>query len=240
MRRIEEKTGWESARADVLFTDAGLEAAAVHERLLRAIRARVERWAVIDAARRAAEDAVVRANARVAWVDLLLDRAVRGFSNELLRDVGGRADHKVFAAYFPEPPGEVIRLGLESEITRCEGFRVVRERVALSVAAGAKLDAVEAAMATGRVALEERRQAFAARAGASLDLTTWKEETNAVRESAYVQLRAWALENGEERGYADRFFPAGTARATKGSVKGGKDDEPGEDGDEEDAVTKTG
>lgn len=223
MRQIEEKTGWEAARADVLFTESMLKAAQHHGKLHRAVRALVERWTDVDAARSAAEDGVVRANARVAWVDLGLDRQVRAFANELLRDAGGNAEDKAFRAFFPEAPNEVVRLGLESEIERCARFGAVREKVALSKTAAAKLAAVEEALTAGKAAVQARRDAFTARTGASLDVASWKEAANAARESVYIQLRAWALEHGEERGYADRFFPAGSARPAR-AASGADDD----------------
>jgi hypothetical protein len=230
MRKISEKTSWAAARAEVVFTDAVLDASGEHPKLLRAMRAQVERWMVIDAARQAAEDGVVRAHARVAWQDLRLDRRVRAFANELLRDAGGRADDKTFRAYFPEAPNEVIRLGLENEIERCERFATVRGKVAVSKAAAAKLAAVEEAITDGKAALKARRDAFAARTGVSLDVAGWKEASNAARESVYVQLRAWALEHGEERGYAERFFPANNSRVTVADEDegggGGKDEKP--------------
>lgn len=219
MRQIDEKTGWEASRAEVLFTESVLAASEEHPKLLRAMRAQNERWTALDAVRRAAEDGVVRANARVSWLDLRLDGRVRAFANELLRDAGGNKDDKTFRAYFPEAPNEVIRLGLESEIERCERFQTVRERVALSKAAAAKLAAVEAAISEGKAALQGRRDAFAARTGVSLDVESWKDATNGARESVYLQLRTWALENGEERGYADRFFPLGNARATRATAE---------------------
>lgn len=222
MRQIEEKTGWEAARAEVLFTESVLGASEEHPKLLRAMRVQNERWTALDVARRAAEDGVVRANARVSWLDLRLDGRVRAFANELLRDAGGNKDDKSFRAYFPEAPGEVIRLGLESEIERCERFNTVRERVTLSKAAAAKLAAVDAAISEGKAALQGRRDSFAARTGVSLDVESWKEATNAARESVYLQLRTWALENGEERGYADRFFPLGNARSTRAAVEDGE------------------
>lgn len=221
MKRIEEKTGWEASRGEVLFSDVVLEAAGEHPKLQRAMRAQVERWSAIDAVRRAADDGVVRANARIAWSDRVLDRAVQRFANELLRDAGGDKDDKGFRAYFPEAPNEVVRLGLESEIARCERFGTVRKKVALSKGAAAKLGEVEAAMAAGKVALKARREAFAARTEASLDVATWKDATNAARESVYVQLRTWAIEHGEERGYAERFFPVGGGRATRAAAAEG-------------------
>jgi hypothetical protein len=233
MRKIEEKTGWEAARGEVLFSVVVLDAAGEHPKQLRAMRSQVDRWSVIDVERRAAEDAIVSSHAGVAWRDRVLDRAVQGFANELLRDAGGNKDDKTFRAYFPEAPNEVIRLGLESEIERCEAFDTVRKKFPLSKSAAAKLAAVDEALDAGRVAIKARRDAFAQRMGVSLDIATWKDAANAARESVYVQLRAWGLEHGEERGYADRFFPVGGSRASRGGS-----DEEGEGGGGSDGGTE--
>ncbi len=228
MREFDDKTSWEGARAEVLFTASVLEAAGAHERLLKALRQQLERWTAVETARRGADDAIVKANARVSWADHVLDLAVRGFANEVLRDAGGNAEHKQFKAYFPEPPNEIIRLGLESEVERCERFAAVRSKVTLSKTAAARLGAVDKAVVAGRSALAQRREAYTAQAQASLDVGNWKEATNGARVSAFVQLQAWALENENERSYADRFFPT---RATRKVASGAtpKDDKTGDE-----------
>src|SRR5262249_13369965 len=81
MRQFDDKTSWDGARGDVLFTVSVLNAAEVHGKLLKALRKQLEAWQPLDVARRAAEDDIVVANARVAWCDLVLDRAVRLFAN---------------------------------------------------------------------------------------------------------------------------------------------------------------
>lgn len=230
MREFDEKTGWEGGRAEVLYTFAVLEAAGSHDKLKRAITLQLDRWNTLEKARRAAEDGVVTANACVAWADHVLDNAVRGFANEVLHDVGGDATKRNFTAFFPEPPSEVIRMGLEAEVDRCERFAVVAEKVPLSKAATAKLAAVTAAMEAGKAALARRRDAYNAQAQASLDVASWKESANATRVSVFVQLQAWALEHEEERAYADRFFPVRTATRRKGAKDEGEGGGGGHDG----------
>ncbi|MBI5517956.1 MAG: hypothetical protein HY909_29560 [Deltaproteobacteria bacterium] len=215
MREFNEGTGLERARGDTLYTVSVLEASGSHEKLLRSLKLHLERWTHVDAARRAAEDGIVRTNALVAWADHGLDAAVRGFANEVLRDVGGDKDHRTFKTLFPEAPNEVLKLGLESELEHAERLVSVAGKVDVSKTAGAKLAAVKSAMAAGRDALAQRRKAFLAQGQASLDAASWKEAANNARVSAYVQLQGWALANHEERSYADRFFAQGGHRPTK-------------------------
>ena len=220
MRKFDEKTGLESGRRSVLFTAAALEASGRHERLAKALSQQLARWSEVDAARRAAEDRITRANAGVAWCDFALDHALKGFANELLRDVRGDASDKGFREFFPEAPSEVIRLGLEAEVARCEAIFVVAAKRKVTKGAVSALAMVRAAVEEGRKALAARRAAYAGQAEASLDVETWKESADAVRQSVHVQLQAWAIENGEDRSYADRFFPEAPTRRAKAQPKG--------------------
>lgn len=217
MREFDEKTSWEGGREEVLYTASVLDAAGAHDKLKRAVALQLERWNAVEKTRRAAEDGVVAANALVSWADHVLDNAVRAFANELLRDAGGDSSKRSFAAYFPEAPSEVVRMGLEAEVERCERFDAVAEKVPLSKTAGAKLAAVNAAITAGRAALTRRREAYTARAQASLDVASWKESANATRVSVFVQLQSWAVEHEEERAYADRFFPVRANARRKGA-----------------------
>lgn len=231
MRRFDDKTSWEGARSDVLFTLAALEASERHEKQLKAAQQQLTRWMPIEVARREAEDGITRANAKVSWCDYRLDRAVKRFANELLRDTEGERGDATFRRVFPEAPNEIIRLGLESEIERCETMFTVVAKLKLSKAATARFADVEAAMETGRGALTARRAAYTTQATVSIDIASWKQSTDAVRASIHVQLTAWALENNEDRDYADRFFPTSTAKRTKAKKPPKPDKGPGGGGD---------
>lgn len=207
MRRFSDAVGFVAARASTLFTLSALEASDEHDRLAKAVGLQLARWVAVDEARRGAEDGVTRCNARIAWCDYRLDRAVKRLGNEVLRDAGGDASNKLFKEMFPEPPSAVIKLGLEAEIARCEAFAPVVAKRKLSKAAAAAYADVLAAMDAGTRALAARRAAYAKSAEASLDVASWKEATDAARQSVYVQLQSWAIEHGEDRSYADRFFP---------------------------------
>lgn len=215
MRQFTDSTGFESARDATLFTVGVLEASGAHEKATKALAGVLAKWDSIDASKRKTTDAVTRANARVSWCDAALDAAVKKFSNELLRDCGGDANHAMFRSYFDGPPSEIVRLGLESEIAQCEALVVTSARVKLSKSADAALVKIKSAMVDGNKALAARKDAYAAQAGVWLDVAAWKQSANAARVSVYVALQSWALANGEDRTYADRFFPDASAKKVK-------------------------
>lgn len=222
MRQFDDKTSWEGARAEILYTVSVLGASKRHDKILHAVKVHLDRWGPLEAQRREADDAIVMANAAVAWADHDLDAAVRAFANEVLHESGHNTSHRTYVSFFPEPPNEIIRLGLESEIARCERFDVVASRIELSKASAAKLAAVNVAIEAGKVALKKRRDAFMAQAQCSLDITSWKEAANNARVSCHLQLQAWGLDNNDERAYAERFFPA------RSVSKGSKGDDGGD------------
>lgn len=213
MKRLGDKTGLLTARQSMLFTEAALLASGIHARMARPVGQLLAKWLEAWQARRDAEDAITRANARVTWGNLRLDGATNGFANELLRDVGGKADDPLFRAYFPEPPSQVVKMGLENQIARCEGFAVVASKRKLSPGATKALRAVEEAMDNGREALAARKAAYVQQAQAAMDVQTWRESAEAARQSIYVQLQSWALENRESRAYAENFFPSSGGRS---------------------------
>ncbi|MFO0558663.1 MAG: hypothetical protein U0269_11670 [Polyangiales bacterium] len=220
MREFSETMGFETARDSTQYTASVLDASGVHEKQAKAMKAQLTKWDAIELARRAAVDGVTKANARVAWCDYELDASVKRFANELLRDANGNRDEKTFRTFFAEAPNEVIRLGLENEIELCEAMIATGAKVKVSKTASEALTAIKAKVAAGKKALDERKAAYAAQASVSLDMTAWKQATNAARVSVYVGLQSWAVEHGEDRSYAERFFPEGPKRSAKGKQPG--------------------
>jgi hypothetical protein len=211
--------GFEAARDSAQYTASVLEASGAHEKQAKAINAQLMKWNAIELARRAAVDMVTKANARVAWCDYELDASVKRFANELLRDADGNRDETTFRTFFAEAPNEVIRLGLENELALCEAMIAKGAKVKVSKRASEALGSIKRAVAAGKKALDERKAAYAAQASVSLDMTAWKQATNAARVSVYVGLQAWAVEHGEDRSYAERFFPERAKRSAKGAGK---------------------
>ena len=226
MREFSETMGFDAARDSTLYTASVLEASGVHEKAAKAMASQLTKWNAVALARSAAADSVTRANARVAWCDFALDKHVKRFANELLRDSNGKSDDTTFRAFFPEAPNEVIRLGLESEIEKCEAIIATAAKLKVSKSAGEALAAMKSAVAAGKKALADRKAAYAEQASVALDVAAWKQATNAARVSVHVQLQAWAVEHGEDRSYAERFFPEAPKRRAKASSKGEEGGDP--------------
>jgi hypothetical protein len=212
-----DKTSWENARKDVRHTASTLTASEVHLPAAKPLKTLLTRWNEIDQERRDADDQLVDANALVAWIDVrLLDPLVTELASVLLH--GARQDRSdpKFKRFFPEPPNEVVRMGLESEIKRTKAFFNVAEEVQTSQEAKAILAKITAAHKQGEAALAAREEATLHVARISLRIQTWKEDANGVRRSVANKLDAHANENGLPRDYSDAFFPA--SRAAKSSA----------------------
>jgi len=208
LRLFHEGTGWEQARKDTRYTAARLDARAAHDGLAKPLRGLLARWVTIDEERREADDAVVDANALVAALDDELDTAVDAFINRLLYELHGDGAHPVFKAYFPEPPSEVLRLGLESEIERTKKLFHVAEERKVSKEVSQLLAAIAAVSKRGTAALAAREAAYATTSRVTLRIQTWKESANAARRGVDSVLEGHAVKAQLPRGYADRFFPA--------------------------------
>ena len=206
MQLFDEKTGWEAGRKSVRFTTARLAADPAHAKLVKPFRGLLAEWNATDQERRDADDAVVDANALVAYCNDHLDAITGRFVRQLRNDFGD--NHPAVGRFFPEAPSEVISLGLESQIARSKDFFLVAEQVALGPEAKAILDEIAASMKQGSAALAAREGAYTAAARVSLKTQTWREKANAARRSLENVLDGWAIAHHEARDYPDRFFPA--------------------------------
>lgn len=121
MQLFTPETGWGQARTDVLYSIATRRASGAHAKLLGPLLALAAQWGELEAERQTAQDVVDDANAVIAWIDEVLDAAVKRLSVRLMGEVGGR-DHDVFTAFFPEAPSAVMELALERECDRVAGW----------------------------------------------------------------------------------------------------------------------
>jgi hypothetical protein len=218
LRLFTEDTAWDQARRETRFTMSRLAARKDHGALAKPLRALLGKWTTTDQERRDADDAVVDANALVSALDEELDEAVDRLANRLLYEAGGNGADPIFKAYFPEPPSEVIRLGLESEIARTKALAAVAEERKPSKEVKALLKVIADVEKRGEAALRGREAAYGAASKISLRVQAWKEDANAARRSVENQLDAYAIQSRRPRGYADGFFPAPT-RARKNGKK---------------------
>jgi len=209
-----DKTPWENARKDVRHSAATLTASEIHLAAAKPVKELLLRWNETDQERRDADDRVVDANALVAWIDVrVLDPLVTELASLLLHEAKQDRSDPKFRRFFPEPPNEVVRMGLESEIKRTKAFFGAAEEVPISQEGEAILAKIADAHKRGDAALKAREEATLHIARISLRIQTWKEDANGVRRSVKTNLDAYANENGLPRDYSDPFFPA--ARAAK-------------------------
>ena len=208
MRLFDEGTSWEQARKDTRYPAARLDAKKRHAPLSKSLRALLAQWNTTDQERRDADDAVVDANALVSAIDEELDDTIGLLVARLLYEAGNDPANATFKTYFPEPPNEVIRLGLESEIARTKELVHVAEEKKASKEVWAILKAVAEIEKRGTEALAARVEAYTGVSRGALRIQTWKENANAARRGVEAALETWAVANGKPRGYADAFFPA--------------------------------
>ncbi|HEY2366993.1 MAG TPA: hypothetical protein VGH87_11440 [Polyangiaceae bacterium] len=214
MRLFDENTSWDDARRAMRFTAAALKAAPEHEKLAGAFGKLLASWKVVDEARHAAEDATVDANALVHFHDVMLDGHVTRLASRARADHG--EDSREFAALFPEPPNEVIKLGLESEIERVKKWDGVKKESSLSKGVLQSLKDIDQTCARGQKALAAREAGVTEAARVSLRVSKWKDDANGARRSVETALDDYANKHSLGRDYASAFFPIATrAKKTK-------------------------
>lgn len=218
MRQYGINDGWDSMHGDLIFTIATLRASGVHAPLAAPLAAHVARWEEVDAERRRAEVAVVEANAMVEWVNGQLDHHTVRFSVQLLADCDGDRTHPTYTAFFPVAPGEITRLGLESQLDAMRKFETVAATVKLSMSAEATLGQVSDAMALGRAALASRATAALGMTAVARKQAAWRDEANDLRRATDTALHDHANRNRLPRDYAAGFFP-GAKAAKKSAAK---------------------
>ncbi len=222
MRQHEATRSLSAIRDGLTWTLAALRAAGVHTHEVRPIEALGARAKSLDDALEAADEAVVIANACVAWRDMALDNAIECFARDLLHHCGGRRDDVRYRAFFPVAPNEYTRMALAAEIDATEHFTRVITEVALPKAVAVSHAAVLTARDEGREALAARAAAEGTLANARLRLTLFRDEVNLARASLHNVLERYRIDHGLRVGYPDTFFaPVRTAprRAEAKSAK---------------------
>jgi hypothetical protein len=168
--------------------------------------AQIERLENVRTGQYAAWRAEIVAQAGVDAADDGLDDTVDEISKELLSAAGGDRKSPRYARYFSTPPSLVIRLRLESEIKRVEGWpaSLATEPEKGLNALGATLGAD---IGTGKEALQQRVDAAAARADHRVrEIVALVDEVNAVRLSVYGILVQRVGPRKLARDWPNRFF----------------------------------
>ncbi len=215
MRTFDDEISWVVVRKDLRHTRATLKASGAHAPALKAIQKLLDRWYVLNQEIIAAEDAVVDSHALVGWSDDVLDVRVGVFARDVDHSVGGDRTHRNFVSFFPQSPGEVIRLGLESEIAQTAHFDHVARAIKLPKEAQESLRGVGEARAAGTVALHDREESVKSEALTRLRVRQVKDDANAVRRAVYNGIERHAIEHGLGGEYVGRFFLMAPNRRAK-------------------------
>lgn len=226
MFQLRESDGWDLCRRVVRQPLATLTASELHAPLARPGVRLMAQWDVLDVERRAADDAVVDANARVSWLNVRLDAVLGGFIAQVLADCGGKREHKTFAGIFPDAPGELVRLGLQSEVEALRALAPKVDAAALSKTARARWSEVTALFPAADAAVAARDEATLGTTRVGLKLRRWKDDANGVLRSVAAALETHAAANGLPRSYSAAFFASRPARTKRAADAGDEGQRP--------------
>ena len=192
-------------RAELVYTRARLKADTRTQDLATVVDDLIRRATLASNNQQQAWDAETEADAMVDARDDALDDVVRDFAANLLFVVKDRTSDR-FTLYFDTSPANVIRMGLQSELTKVKPWvaKIAGEPEAQVQAFGAKL---QAAIADGDTAIAQRDTARTNRAVQRVrELHSLVDDVNAARRSLYGLLvqRGEQLKLGAD--WAERFF----------------------------------
>jgi hypothetical protein len=208
MELYNEGNGWDAMHDDLLFTSGMLLASGTHAPLARPLEAHLAKWDALDVDGTQADRDVVKANARVAWVNLDLDGRTTRYGAQLLVDCGGNRGSATFKRFFPVPPNEITRLGLDSQLKAMEKFPTLADEIDLPKASAAAVKQVIAVFEPGREAVAARTEANLGTTRASVKQAAWRDEANALRRAVETALDDYANKQNLPRGYSAGFFPS--------------------------------
>jgi hypothetical protein len=206
MRLFTDHAGWEDARKAARWTSASLCASEEHARLARPLQYLLEKWSAIDVQRREVDDALVEADAVVHAVDRELDRLVTSFAATIERELDGGRTNATFLRFFPGDVDDIVRLGLEHEIERTDGFGTIARETPLSDEARANVRAIGDVVAQGKKALTTREKAAGEAARVALRIETWTESAKRARKNVEELLSAYAVAKDLPDAWVKSFF----------------------------------
>lgn len=224
LRLFTDKTSWDDSRREVRHVAAALVATDEHAALAKPLRTLLTQWKAIEADREDTDDEMVDANAVVRCLDGILDREVNKLAGQLLAENDRDASAPGFRKFFPEPPSEVIRLGLESEIERTKKLDTVAEEIGASKEVKVILKRIAGVRIKGDAAIKAREKVAERQGRVSLRISTWKDDANHARRSVESALETFASEQRLPRTYSDEFFPL--RRSTKKDAEAAPSDAP--------------
>jgi hypothetical protein len=224
MKIFNEGSGWDSMHDETLATLAMLEASEIHAALAKPLIHVLDTWDALDADWTAVERAAVRANARVAWINLELDRRTTVFGAQLLADCGANRRHPTYVRFFPEGVAKVVKMGLENQIGVMKKFPIIAGEIDLPKTSVAALKSVTAMFDAADKAILDREAATLNATRISVRVAAWRDEANRHRRTTETALADYANKNGLPRDYPNGFFAVQrTASARPDGNSGGTD-----------------
>jgi hypothetical protein len=202
------KTGWNVMRGDLIFTVATLDASQRHSHLARPLEAHLDTWTRVDGDITAADDKLIKADARVEWMRVSIADAAANFSAHLLLACGQNRAHPTYARFFPTAVHGLARVTIERQLDALSKFSTLATEITLSDACAAALRGVLTTTELGRAALSDRGEATRDITRATLRQETWRDEANTLRRKAETALADYATDHKLPRAYAARFFPS--------------------------------
>lgn len=207
MRVFTESDGWVAMLDDVFYTASMLEASGVHGALARPLNLQIESWDSLDAERVKLERAAVRAEARIAWLNLDLDGRTKFFGAQLLLECGSNRGHETFMRFFPVNVTNVVRLALESQVAAMRPWPKLGEALGLPKASASALAAAVLLFDPADKAVAARNDTATAQTLASVKQSAWRDEANRARRAVEAALLDHANKHSLAHDYPDAFFP---------------------------------
>ena len=213
MRMFTESDGWVAMLDDVLFTASMLEASGVHVALAKPLDAQIANWDSLEIDRVKLERTAVRAEARIAWLNLDLDGRTRFFGAQLLLECGGNRGHATFTRFFPVNVTTVVRLALESQVESMRLWPKLGEALGLPKASASALAAAVVLFVPADEAIAARNDTATAQTLGSVKQAAWRDDANRARRAVEAALLDYANKHGLAHDYPDAFFPKRKAAA---------------------------
>lgn len=206
MRMLREDESLDSVWDEMVFTESQLNGDEQAKELTPLIAKLIARLEVARSGQMGARREEVASQAAVASADYRLDEWVRCFDRTLSDVVKGNKESPRYRRYFTAAPWTIIRLGLESELSRIRGWvdSLASEPEQILKDLGTRLAQL---VAVGDAALEQRRKAVNARSDHRVrEITSLIEDINAARVALYGSLASKAQDAGLPPDWPSHFF----------------------------------
>lgn len=206
IRTIPENASLDQIWEEGVFTEARMLKDSNAEDFAPRFGEMVERTETVRAGQYQAWRKEIVAQAGVSAMDDRIDDVVEEVVEQIYTVSGKDRSSPRFRRYSDGPPSAILRLGLESEIKRVEGWptSLAGEPEPATKALAPKM---EQTIAEGRQALSDRVKSASERADHRVrEIVRLIDDLNALRLSVYGALVQRAVDRGLPRDWPNRFF----------------------------------